>query len=247
MRLWALTLACWSWLFLSNLASAQAIEPVQDVHIIVMRMVAARQNDREHIHPFTVKRDYQLFDQELQQKARVIASIVVVPPDQKKYEIQSGEGGRAEKILRNILARETQPSKNSSQQELSPENYEFQLLGLDGLSGRLCYKLAIRPRRQEEQLIRGHVWVDVGTYRIHRIEGQLAKNPSWWLRDLHILVDFAEVEGMWLRTFMHAIATVRFKGKYVVESRDLECHSAVDAFSLRSNPVLPSYGIEKHR
>jgi len=35
-------------------------------------------------------------------------------------------------------------------------------------------------------------------------------------------MSFAEVDGMWLRTFTHAVADVRFKGKYVMESRDLE-------------------------
>jgi hypothetical protein len=246
MMLRALTLACLSW-FLSSLVAAQAINTVQDVQTIVMKMVAARQKDRERIRPFTLKRDYQLFDQELQRKARLVASIVVTPPDHKMYEIQSGEGGRAEKILRNILARETQPSKDSSRQELSQQNYEFQLLGLEELNGRLCYKLAIRPRRHEEELIRGQIWVDSENYRVHRIEGQLAKSPSWWLHDLRVLIDFADVEGMWLRTFMHAIANVRFKGRYVVESRDVECHSMVDAFSLTKSPLPASYGIEKHR
>ena len=27
---------------------------------------------------------------------------------------------------------------------------------------------------------------------------------------------------MWLRTFTHAVANVRFKGKYIMESRDIE-------------------------
>jgi hypothetical protein len=65
------------------------------------------------------------------------------------------------------------------------------------------------------------------------------KSPSWWIRDLHILMSFASVDGMWLHTFTYAVADVRFKGKYVVESRDLEYSPAVQTASKhRRNPGI---------
>jgi hypothetical protein len=38
---------------------------------------------------------------------------------------------------------------------------------------------------------------------------------------LYILMSYAEVDGMWLRTFTRAVADVRFKGKYEMVSRDI--------------------------
>jgi hypothetical protein len=220
-KLQTMALACFVFLA-PSLVVAQEASPNQDVQSIVAGMIAARRENGEHVRAFTVKRDYQLFDQQLRSKAHVIASIMFIPPDHKRYSIEGGRGGGAEKILRDIVVGETDATKDGRRHELSPENYEFQLNGLEELDGRLCYKLAIRPRRQERDLIRGHIWVDKENYRVHRVEGDAAKNPSWWVHDLHILIAFSDVEGMWLRTFMRAVATVRFKGKYVVEARDLE-------------------------
>jgi hypothetical protein len=39
-------------------------------------------------------------------------------------------------------------------------------------------------------------------------------------------MDFADVNGMWLRTFTYAVANVRFKGRYEMVARDLEYHVA---------------------
>jgi hypothetical protein len=157
----------------------------------------------------------------------MVANITLLPPDNKQYWIESSSGGGiAEKVLRDILTRETEPPKDQHKKELSAENYDFQLLGEENLNGRRCYLLGLNPRREEKDLIRGKIWVDAENYNIHRIEGSPVKSPSWWIHDIQILISFAEVDGMWLRTFTHAVANVRFKGKYVMESRDLEYRAA---------------------
>jgi hypothetical protein len=152
----------------------------------------------------------------------MVATITVLPPDTKQFWIESSSGGMEEKVLRDILNRETEPLKDAQNKEISPTNYSFQLVGVQMLDTQRCYLLALNPRREEKDLIRGKIWVDAASYNIVRIEGSPAKTPSWWIRDLYILMSFAEVDGMWLRTFTHAVANVRFKGRYVMESRDLE-------------------------
>ena len=113
------------------------------------------------------------------------------------------------------------------------------LLGEETLDGQRCFVLSMDPRREEKDLLRGKLWVDAETYNIRRVEGTPAKNPSWWLHDLHIFMSFAEVDGMWLRTFTHAVANVRFKGKYVMESRDLEYRfTRQTASRVRRNPAI---------
>jgi len=208
--------------FLTTMAGAQSSPSLPDTSIIVQRMVAAQQENRARVRPFTVKRDYLLLDKKDQAKAKVVANITVLPPDSKQYRIESSSGGMGEKVLRDILSKETEPCKDARKKELSTDNYQFQLLGEETLEGHRAYILSMNPRRDEKDLIRGKLWVDAASYNILRIEGSPVKAPSWWIRDLYILMSFAEVDGMWLRTFTHAVANVRFKGKYVMESRDLE-------------------------
>lgn len=208
------------------LAAAQQGNPAPSVPEIVSRMIVAERANLARSRAYTVKRDYQLLDKQEQLKAQLIASITYLPPDQKQYNIESSSGGIGGKVLRDIVQKETETSKEAQHKELSPQNYEFQLLGQEMLDGHNCYVLSLNPKRDEKDLIRGKLWVDASDYRIHQLEGKPAKNPSWWIRDLQILMVFGAVDGMWLHTFTHAVADVRFKGKYVVESHDLEYRSA---------------------
>jgi hypothetical protein len=65
------------------------------------------------------------------------------------------------------------------------------------------------------------MWVDTASYRILRLDGEPAKSPSFWVKDVHLVLDFKEVAGMWLQTETHAIARLRFGGEYKLTSQDL--------------------------
>jgi hypothetical protein len=201
-------------------ARAQTAAAPPNVNAIVIRMMSAQQENKAHLRPFMIKRGYLLMDKKQEPKAQVVANITVLPGN-KQFWIESSSGGMGEKVLREILSKETEPPKEAQKKEISPENYDFGLLGEQTLEGHHCYLLALNPKRDEKDLIRGKIWVDAASYNILRVEGSPVKTPSWWIRDLYILMNFAEVDGMWLRTFTHAVANVRFKGRYVMESRDL--------------------------
>lgn len=225
------------WGFLVLLLTAAAVAQ-DDLNAIVSNMMAKRQENKAGARAYTVRRDYQLLDKQSQPKAQVIANITVLSPERKEYSIESSSGGMGEKVLRDILAKETE-TRQPERKELTPENYDFQLLGREVVEGRNCYVLSLTPRRDDKELIKGRMWVDAETYNIHRIEGNPAKSPSWWIRDLHILMSFASVDGMWLHTSTHAVAEVRFKGKYVMESRDLEYRTVQEtAQKPRRNPGI---------
>jgi len=189
-------------------------------------MVQVQHEDAARVHAFTVKRDYQILDRQRESKAKVVASITFVPPDQREYTIESAQGGIGERVLRDFLARENEHTAQPKHKELGPENYNFSLTGSGMVDGRNCYILELLPKRQEKELLRGRAWVDSKTFQIRRVEGVPVKSPSWWVRDLYILMSFAEVDGMWLRTLTQATANIRFKGKYEMVVRDLEYHSA---------------------
>lgn len=227
------------------LVAAQEGQKAPDVASIVSRMMAVHQENQARSRAYTVKRDYQLLDKQEQPKAQVIATITYLPPNQKQYNIESNSGGIGGKVLRDLVQKEAEPTKEPQRRELSPQNYDFQFAGQEMVDGRNCYVLQLNPRREEKDLIRGKIWVDAADYRIHRIEGNPVKSPSWWIRDLHILMTFASVDGMWLHTFTYAVAEVRFKGKYVMESRDVEYRDAAQTASKhRRNPgILAGAGI----
>ncbi len=71
-------------------------------------------------------------------------------------------------------------------------------------------------------LLRGEIWVDSVTYLLHRTEGELARSPSWWLKDARVALIYGDVGGMWLQTSSESSADVRFLGRHTMLSRDVE-------------------------
>ena len=194
-----------------------------NVTTIVARMAQARTENRSRLRPYIVTRDYKLFGKERAKiKAQVVADVSFVPPNSKQYAIEQAKGtGLGEKIVRRMLESEAAAAKDYRSTDFSPDNYDFRFIRKEIVSGQPCYVLEMIPRRIEENLLRGNIWVDANTYRIHRVDGGPAKNPSWWLREVRIVLLYSDVEGMWLQTALESTAKVRFLGQHTMESRDV--------------------------
>jgi hypothetical protein len=181
-----------------GLQEAYAGNTIPSVETIVARMAQARTENRAHLRPYSVTRNYKLFGKERQTtKSEVVADVSFVPPDFKHFVIRQASGTRlGERIVRQMLEHETDIVKNYGSTDLSPANYEFRLLGEEELNGHQCYVLEMLPRRKDKTLLRGQIWVDSTTYLLHRVEGEPGKAPSWWLREASIVLMYGDVGGM---------------------------------------------------
>jgi len=228
-------------------ASAQVGSAVPTVETIIARMAQARSENRASFRPYTVTRDYRLFGEDnSKSKSEVIADVAFVPPDSKKYAIQKTNGSRLGRmIVRRILASEVQITKDYASTDLSPENYGFRFIREEDVNGQRCYVLEMLPRRKDKHLLRGDVWVDAHTYLIHRFEGQPAKNPSWWVRDVHVALAYGDVGGMWLQTASKSTAKARILGPYTVVSRDVNyqiSEPVAAGSSVQTSLLRPKFG-----
>ena len=221
-------LTCWlSFLyFVAGMASAwaQAGSLNPSAEMIVVRMAQARAEGRARLRPYIVTRDYKLFGSDASKaKSEVIANIAFVPPDSKKYSIQKTNGsGMGQILVRRMLACEVEVEKARLSTDLSADNYDFRFIREVDESGERSYVLKLLPRRKEQFLLRGDVWVDADTYLPRRFEGELAKGPSWWVRNVRITFVYSDVGGMWLQTSTDAAADVRILGRSTMVSRDMK-------------------------
>jgi len=119
-------------------------------------------------------------------------------------------------MVRELLDRETESAKKGHTSEISRTNYDFVFLREENFSEVPEYVLGIFPKRKDKLLLHGEIWVDASTFRIRRIEGFPAKSPSFWLKDIHVTLQFAQLGGMWVPVSFDAIATVRFLGQYTL-------------------------------
>jgi len=169
-------------------ASAQTGSPVPTAETIITRMAQARAENRARLRPYIVTRDYKLFGKDgSKTKSEVIADVAFVPPDSKKYTIQVTNGsGLGQMIVRRMLPSEAEVTKDFVSTDILADNYDFRFIRQVDVSGQRCYVLELLPRRKENHLLRGDIWVDANTYLLRRFEGELAKTPSWWVRDVRV-------------------------------------------------------------
>jgi len=188
-----------------------------DLNLIVQRLEDVQHQDPAESRPYEVTREYKVFrGYDRQPTSEVMAQINFVPPDAKTYRIIQARGNsRGEKIVRELLDRETESAKKGHASEISRMNYDFAFLRQENF-GVPEYVLRIVPKRKDKYLLRGQIWVDASTFRVRRIEGVPAKSPSFWVKDIHITLQYAELGGMWVPVAFDAIATVRRLGEYTL-------------------------------
>ena len=205
--------------------TAQTPSQIPTSEEIVAQMAEAQHENRTHFRPYKVTRDYKLFrgDSQTELKSRLIAEISVVPPVSKKYTVENTSGSLLEeKIVRKMLDGEVAFAKDSGSSDITPENYDFRLIREDEINGQSCYVLDLVPKRNSKDLLRGSIWVDARSYLPLRVEGEPAKNPSWWVTDARIVLLYGYVGPMWLQTFSEATADVRILGRSTMIWQDVK-------------------------
>src|SRR5579864_1491650 len=173
--------------------------------------------------PYEVRREYKVFREDNPMPVSdIMAQISFSPPETKTFEITKAEGSsRGKKIVTAILKQEIDSAKDGHRGDITRSNYDFAFLREQNFGVIPEYVLHIIPKRKEKGLLLGDIWVDAKTFRIRQIIGVPLKNPSIWVEDLHITVQFADVNAMWLPVSVDAIASIHFLGIYTLSGLDL--------------------------
>ncbi len=211
-------------IFLATIASSSQVIPSTaeikspDLNLILQGMQDIQHQNPALSRPYEVTREYKVFKGSDQQSISVVvAQINFVPPDKKTYKIIQASGlSRGEKMVRELLNRETESAQKGQSSTISRMNYDFVFLRRENLGDVPEYVFGTLPKRKDKNLLRGQIWVDARTFRIRRIEGVPAKSPSFWLKNIHITLQFTQLGGMWVPVTFDAIATVRLLGQYTL-------------------------------
>jgi hypothetical protein len=128
-----------------------------------------------------------------------------------RYQIvaERGSGTVRNRVLKAILQREQELIANGDfgRGEITPENYEF---GAETERNGLRYVL-IKPKRKDVMLIDGRLVLD-SRGELLRVEGVLAKNPSFWTTRVNVTRHYSRVDGVRVPTATESLAQVRFVG-----------------------------------
>jgi hypothetical protein len=204
-----------------------------DLNLVLQSLERVEQQNLARSRRHEVTRRHKAFHaDDTQASAEVTAQISFTPPNTRTFKILQASGNpRGEKIVRDILEQETEPPTAGHNRDISRVNYDFVFLRQESFGLIPEYVFRIVPKRKEKGLILGYIWVDEKTFRIRRIEGVPVKSPSLWIKDIHLTLQFAEVNGMWISVSLDAIASVRLLGRYTLTGLDLEARPALTSSS----------------
>jgi hypothetical protein len=131
-----------------------------------------------------------------------------------RYEIVSERGSDTvrNKVLRAVLKREQElvAQGHAARAALTAENYEFtqEETGSNGLR-----YVGLKPKRKEVTLVDGRMVLSPDGADLIRVEGRLAKNPSFWTSLVNIIRHFAKIDGIRVPVATESIAKLKFAGQ----------------------------------
>lgn len=202
----------------SQNAAVESAPPGPDIAMIVPSLERVEQENPALTHSYGMIRQYKAFGAgDSQPTSEITAEISFIPPGQRSFTITRESGSSTvKKIVRAMLEQETQPAKPGHGGDITRANYDFVFVREENFGTVPEYVLHIVPKRKEKNLLLGLIWVDEKTFHIRRVEGVPAQSPSIWIKDIHLTLQFGDVNGMWLPVSLDAIATIRFAGRYTL-------------------------------
>jgi hypothetical protein len=184
---------------------------------IVAGLEATSARETRDVASFTTTKTFTI-EHDGETRAQIVAALRFTAPDVKAFAVQANRGsgflrGRVIDPMMTAEIETTQRSRSASV-AISSANYVFGDLREDGDA----FVIEALPRRQDELLFKGRLWITREGFHLERIEGEPARNPSFWTRRIHFVSEYAPVNGVWLHVRTVANVTVRWFGEYVVRT-----------------------------
>jgi hypothetical protein len=131
-----------------------------------------------------------------------------------RYEVL-GEGGSPyirSNVFRPALQAEQKMVRDGDPDRaaFTLDNYQFEDRGSE--ESGLAW-LAVTPRRKDLLLVNGSIFLRPEDGELVRIEGALAKNPSFWTKRVEVVRRYERIAGVRLPVWMQSTATIRIAGQ----------------------------------
>ena len=136
-------------------------------------------------------------------------------PNQREFKVISENGSHLllNRVLLKLLDSEQKAFEDRKQFELSPSNYKFELVDTEREpNDKTCYVLSVKPRKNNEFLYSGKIWVDTNDFAVVRMQGEPAKSPSFWIRDTQITSNWAKIGDFWFIARNSSVSHIRMGG-----------------------------------
>ena len=198
-----------------GVGSAQTSAPIPSASEVVTKMMEFDDQRRSQMMGYTAVRNYSAVNK--QRHAEMLVHVACGSDGGKQFDVLSEEGSGSIRrhVLHKLLSEETEASRRGtrSSTRITPANYDFQVIGQQTLETGPAYILDVSPKIKNKYLVRGKIWVDANDYSIVRIEGEPARNPSFWVRSVHFVHTYQKVGPFWFASSTHTTSEIRIFGE----------------------------------
>src|SRR5580700_2560034 len=199
----------------ATIATAQTDDPLPSAEDVVAKMMQFDTQRQSQLTGYTATRHYVAVNKN--RRAEMLVHVDCASDGTKQFTILSEEGSGSirKHVFHKLLSEETEASRHETRNStrLTPANYDFQFVGQQKLETGPAYVLGVSPKTANKYLIDGKIWVDASDYSIVRIEGQPAKNPSFWVRSVHFVHTYQKVDQFWFASSTHTTSEIRIFGE----------------------------------
>jgi hypothetical protein len=183
---------------------------------VVAKMLAGDAQRQQSLPGYEGARRYVLVNEHMHKRAEMVVRVTGDRDGTKHFEIVSETGWKAAQkhVLHKMLQSEEEASRPEARVKvrLSPDNYEFHMVGLDELDGRSVYAIDVSPKRKEQYLFQGRIWVDAKDYALVQADGDPAKNPSFWTKSVHFTHTYQKSGTFWFPSTTDSLTEARIFG-----------------------------------
>jgi len=192
--------------------------------------------DRNHwrdsqLQRYSVRRIYRVTNSKGALKAEEQVSLQFEAPGTKTYSVVLEKGSATVRrlVFKPLLESEVETAGGRSRHDssITPSNYSLEVVGQEEIDGRPCYVVIATPLRKTKYLFKGKVWIDSADFAVVKIDGEPAKNPSWWTKKIHFVRQCEKIGDFWLPRTDESVTTVRVFGTHIltIEHQDYQVGS----------------------
>jgi hypothetical protein len=198
-----------------GIATAQTQPPLPSGDDVVAKMMDFDAQRQSQMTGYTAFRHYSAVNKK--RHADMLVQVTCRADGAKQFDVlaEEGSGSIRKHVFYKLLNEETDASRRGTRSgiRITPANYDFQIVGQENLETGPAYVLQVSPKTENKYLIRGKIWVDASDYSIVRIEGQPARNPSFWVRSVHFVHTYQRVGQFWFASSTHTTSEIRIFGE----------------------------------
>jgi MoaA/NifB/PqqE/SkfB family radical SAM enzyme/outer membrane lipoprotein-sorting protein len=167
---------------------------------VLQRMEQANAQRQQRLMSWTSIRRYRAENTRLRRWATATAEMRYTAPGAKTYTIIDRGGSKiiVNRVIEPLLAAERDNARPDlrAETDVSRKNYDFRDFQFDPETS--SYVFEALPKKAGKYNFRGRVWIDAGSYGIRRLEGEPARPPSFWIRSIRFVHEYARFGDFWL-------------------------------------------------